>query len=85
MILSENLHPTTKVSCWSTGFSEGMESNITGDTHADNVPLSLGAKEKEELADVMNKTRDLHPFRLAISPNGLSSLEEMLNLGEARL
>lgn len=85
MILSENLHPTTKVSWWSTGFSGGCESEVPCNTYADNVPLTLGAKEEEEFPEVVNETCYLHPFRLAVSPDGLSSLEEVLNLGEAGL
>lgn len=85
MILSENLHPTTKVSCWSTGFSGGCESEVPYNTYTDNVPLTLGAKEEEELPEVVNETSYLHPFRLTVSPDGLGSLEEVLNLGEAGL
>ena len=54
-------------------------------TYADNIPLTLGAKEVEELAEIVNEARDLHPLRLAVPSDGLRRLQEVLNLREARL
>lgn len=45
------------------------------DTYTDDVPLALRAEDVEELAEVMDKARDLHPLRLAVPTDGLGGLE----------
>jgi hypothetical protein len=47
---------------------------------ADDVPLSLRAEEDEELAEVVHEPGDLHPVRLAVAPERLRRLEEVLEL-----
>ena len=49
-------------------------------TYADNIPLTLGAKEVEELAEVVHEAGELHPLGLPITTDGLRSLEEVLDL-----
>jgi hypothetical protein len=42
----------------------------------------LRAKEIQKLAEVVYEPGDLHPFGLSVSPDGLGSLEEVLDLRE---
>ena len=62
-----------------TGAQDGLH------TYADNIPLTLGAKEVEELAEIVNEARNLHPLRLSISADSLRGLKKVLDLGEAGL
>lgn len=52
---------------------------------ADDVPLPLGAKEAEELAEVMDEPGELHPVGLAVPPDRLGRLEEVLDLTDGRV
>jgi hypothetical protein len=42
----------------------------------------LRAKEIQKLAEVVYEPGDLHPFGLSVSPDGLGSLKEVLDLRE---
>jgi len=49
------------------------------------IPLAPGVVEEEELAQIVDQTRQLEPFGLAISADCLGGLQEMLDLAERRV
>lgn len=52
---------------------------------SNDVPLALGSKEEQEFSQIVNEPGNLHPFGLSILPNGLRSLQQVLNLRNGRL
>ncbi len=65
--------------------SNNAEAHGQSQTYPDDVPLPLGAKEVEKLAEIMDEARDLHPLRLSISADSLRGLQEVFDLREAGL
>ena len=47
---------------------------------AHDVPLTLGAEEAQQLAEVMDQAGHLHPVGLAVSSDRLGRLQQVLNL-----
>ena len=47
-----------------------------------DVPLALGVEEEEELSEVVDEAGNLHPSWLAVTSDGLGTLEQMLDLAE---
>lgn len=52
---------------------------------AHHIPLALCPKETEQLAQIMDQPRHLHPLGLAVPPYGLGSLQEVLDLPDGRV
>ena len=50
------------------------------DTHTDDVPLALRAKQEQQLAKVVYEPGHLHPLRLAVPANSLGGLQQVLDL-----
>jgi hypothetical protein len=88
IILSENLQPTTNVSCVA-GDETTSKSKIEVGTHTDDIPLTLGSKHEQQFSEIVDQARylmdvrkscnnsnktDLHPFRLPVPSNRLGSL-----------
>lgn len=53
-----------------------------GEGIADNIPLATGVEEEEQFAEIVDQARELHPARLAVTPDGLGGLEEVVDLRE---
>ena len=53
-----------------------------GEGVTDNVPLAFGGEEIQQLAQVVDQARQLHPARLTVTTDGLGGLEQMLDLRE---
>jgi hypothetical protein len=60
----------------------GGEGTADGEGVSYYVPLPLSIEEEKQLAEIVNETCELHPAGLAVSPNSLRRLEEMLDLRE---
>jgi len=56
-----------------------------GQTYADDVPLTLTAKEEQEFAEIVDKSGHLHPFWFAIPSDGFCCLQKMFDLGQLGL
>lgn len=60
-----------------------IEATADGECVSDDIPLTLGVEEVEQLAQVVDETGQLHPAGLAVAADGLGGLQEVLDLGEA--
>lgn len=49
---------------------------------AHDVPLTLGAEEAQQLAEIVDQARHLHPVRLAVPSDRLGRLEQVLDLAD---
>ena len=52
---------------------------------SNDIPLTLGSKKEQKFSQVVDESGYLHPFRFAVSPNGLGGLQQMFDLRDGRL
>lgn len=62
-----------------------VERAADGERVADDVPLALRVVEEQQLAQVVDEARELHPARLAVAPDRLGALQQVLDLAQRRV
>ena len=60
-----------------------VEAQTNGEGITHNIPLATGIEEVQQLAQVVEEPRQLHPARLAVAADGLCGLQEVVDLREA--